>query len=209
MCVLVYWFFCALLWLLPMGILPLPVRVCVRPWCSPVCAKLSAKVRKTRIIRLRKRYFFCGYCHFSLCESAKILYKILKHHVLKQPTSAASFSDKPRLVPLHLLPSSPEWHAFLAQKQCRFWCKNVRFFEISADEMDDFQLLLVACGSLSSWYSACLQKRFLLLVCGPCVQRNQKSAIGTSWFKKIVYKHCWLHDIVSHRNLSEGTYLSK
>lgn len=209
MCVLVCWFFCALLWLLPMGILPLPVRVCVRPWCSPVCAKLSAKVRKTGIIRLRKRYFFYGYSYFSLCESAKILYKILKHHVLKQLTSAASFSDKPRLVAQHLLPSSPKGHAFLAQKQCRFWCKNVRFFVISADEMDIFQLLLVMCGSLSSWYSACLQKRFLLLVCGPCVQRNQKSATAALYIKKIVYKHCWLHDIVSHRNLPDGTYLSK
>lgn len=149
MCVLVCWFF-ALLCLLPMGILPLPVRACVRPCCSPVCEKLSAKVRKTGIIRLRKRYFFCGYSHFSLCESAKILYKILKHHLLIQPTSAASLPDKPRLVAQHLLPSSPKGHAFLAQKQCRFWCKNVRFFVISADEMDIFQLLLVACGALSS-----------------------------------------------------------
>lgn len=139
-----------------------------------MCAKLSAKVRKTRIIRLRKRYFFCGYCHFSLCESSKILYKILKHNVPKQLTSAASFSDKPRLVAQHLLPSSPKWHAFLAQKQCRFWCKNVRFFVISADEMDGFQLLLVACGSLSSWYSACLQKRFLLLDFGLRVRGKQK-----------------------------------
>jgi hypothetical protein len=97
----------------------------------------------------------------------------------------------------------------LAQKQCRFWCKNVRFFLIFADEMDIFQLLLVACGSLSSWYSACLQKRFLLLVCGPCVQRNQKSATAAPYIKKIVYKHYCLHDIVSHRNLPDGANLSK
>ena len=126
-CVLVYWFFCALLWLLPMGILPLPVRACVRPWCSPVCAKLSAKVRKTGIIRLRKRYFFCGSCHFSLCESAKILYKKLKPTLPKRPTSRAELPDKARRVARQPLPSLSTRHTILAGKPQDF-CRKIMPF---------------------------------------------------------------------------------
>lgn len=142
MCVLVYWFFCALLWLLPMGILPLPVRVCVRPLCSPVCAKLSAKVRKTRIIRLRKRYFFLWLLSFfsvwicentlqdietSLTETADFRSLVFRQATPRPPTSTAKFPGMARLFGSKAVP-------VLMQKCTVFWdfCRRNGRFSTSA-----------------------------------------------------------------------------
>ena len=119
MCVLVCWFLCAFVAAADGHFAFARSCMCQALVLASV-REIVCKGTKNEDYKAAKKTLFCGDCHFSLCESAKILYKILKHHIPKQPTSAASLSDKPRLVVQHLLPSSPEGHAFLAQKQCRF-----------------------------------------------------------------------------------------
>ena len=133
MCILVYWFFCALLWLLPMGILPLPVRACVRPWRSPVCAKLSAKVRKTWHIGWRMSHKILWlveifvvlvrentlqYIETSRTETADFRSLVFRQATPCCPTSTAKFPERARLLGSKAVP--------VLMQKCTVFCDFCR-----------------------------------------------------------------------------------